>query len=126
MGFVNQFKAEIDAGVVVVCPSMPSIEYWFLLHFENHTQLIKTCGRTMQKLLSPYMMPLFPNTDGKQLLKVLKSEEYVKDSGWVEKLYENGKLEAAIQRAEDNIKAAEATGDLENQSYSFVYLLFKN
>ena len=126
MGFVNQFKAEIDAGVVVVCPSMPSIEYWFLLHFENRPQLIKTCGRTMQKLLSPYMMPLFPNTEGKQLLKVLKSEEFVKDSGWVEELCENGKLEAAIQRAENNIKAAEAIGDLENQSYSFVYLLFKN
>ena len=125
-GFVNQFKAEIDAGVVVVCPSMPSIEYWFLLHFENRPQLIKTCGRTMQKLLSPYMMPLFPNTEGKQLLKVLKSEEFVKDSGWVEELCENGKLEAAIQRAENNIKAAEAIGDLENQSYSFVYLLFKN
>ena len=59
------------------------------------------------------------------MLNVLKSEDYVKDSSWVVKLCENGKLDDAIQRAEDNIKAAEATGDLEKQSYSFVYLLFK-
>ena len=124
-GFMNQFKPEIDAGIVVVCPSMPSIEYWFLLHFENRTQLIKTCGRTMQKLLTPYMKPYFPDTGGKKLLNVLKSEDYVKDSSWVVKLCENGKLDDAIQRAEDNIKAAEATGDLEKQSYSFVYMLFK-
>ena len=79
----------------------------------------------MQRLLSPYMMPYFQNTDGKSFLKVLKSEECVKDSGWVVKLCENGKLDDAIQRAENNIKAAEATGGLTKQSYSFVYLLFK-
>ena len=123
--FLNQFKAEIDAGIVTVCPSMPSIAYWFLLHFENRPQLIKTCGRTMQKLLSPYMMPYFQNTGGKSLLKVLKSEECVKDSGWVVKLCENGKLDDATQRAENNIKAAEAAGDLEKQSYSYVYKVFK-
>lgn len=124
--FENSIKNEIANGSVVLCPSMPSIEYWFLLHFENRTQLIKTCGRTMQRLLSPYMMPYFQNTDGKSFLKVLKSEECVKDSGWVVKLCENGKLDDAIQRAENNIIAAEATGDFYNQSYSFVYLLFKN
>lgn len=123
--FEKNLRQEIDNGSVVLCPSMPSIEYWFLLHFENRTQLIKTCGRTMQKLLTPYMKPYFPDTGGKKLLNVLKSKDFVKDSGWVVKLCENGKLNDAIQRAEDNIKAAEATGDLGNQSYSFVYLLFK-
>lgn len=123
--FEKNLRQEIANGSVMLCPSMPSIEYWFLLHFENRTQLIKTCGRTMQRLLSPYMMPYFQNTDGKSFLKVLKSEECVKDSGWVVKLCENGKLDDAIQRAENNIKAAEATGGLTKQSYSFVYLLFK-
>lgn len=126
MRFESSIKNEIANGSVVLCPSMPSIEYWFLLHFENRTQLIKTCGRTMQRLLSPYMMSYFQNTDGKSFLKILKSEECVKDLDWVVKLCANGKLDDAIQRAENNIKAAEATGDLDNQSYSFVYLLFKN
>lgn len=124
--FVNQFQTEIDSGTVVVCPSMPSIEYWFLLHFENYTQLIKTCGRTMQNLLTPYMLSYFPNTGGKKLLKVLKGEEYVRESGWVEKMCEEGKLDLAIQRAEDNINAAKTAGELDNQSYSYVYKVFKN
>ena len=71
--FVNQFKTEIDSGTVVVCPSMPSIEYWFLLHFENYTDLITSCGRKIQTLLSPYMMPYFP-VSKKKLLNLLKSE----------------------------------------------------
>ena len=123
--FVNSIKKEIANGSVALCPSMPSIEYWFLLHFENRPQLIKTCGKTMQKLLEPYMLPFFPNPQGKRLLNILKSEEFVDKPEWVVKLCENGKLDAAIQRAESNINSANATGDLEKQSYSFVYLLFK-
>ncbi len=123
--FVNQYKSEIDSGKVVLCPSMPSIEYWFLLHFENTTELIKTCGRTLQNRLTPYMLSYFPDTGGKKLLKVLKSEEYVGESVWVEKLCEDGKMKDAIQRAENNIKAAELAGNLDDQSYSFVYLPFK-
>ena len=123
--FVNQFKTEIDSGIVVVCPSMPSIEYWFLLHFENYTDLITSCGRKMQTLLTPYMMPYFPESK-KKLLNLLKSEEYIKKSEWVEKLCVDGKLDTAIKRAEDNINVAITAGELENQSYSFVYKVFKN
>ena len=79
----------------------------------------------MQKLLEPYMLPYFPNPNGKRLLNILKSEEFVEAPDWVVKLCENGKLDDAIQRAEANINSAIAAGDLEKQSYSFVYLLFK-
>ena len=122
--FVNMYKSEIENGSVVICPSMPSIEYWFLLHFENYTDLIKTCGTKLQKLLSPYMMPFFPDVK-KKLLSLLKSEDYIKDSTWVKNLCANGKLDDAIKRAEDNIKAAIEADDLENQSYSYVYKVFK-
>lgn len=123
--FESSMKKEIANGSVVLCPSMPSIEYWFFLHFENRTQLIKTCGKTMQKLLEPYMLPYFPDPNGKRLLNILKSEEFVEAPDWVVKLCENGKLDDAIQRAESNIILAKAAGNLEKQSYSFVYLLFK-
>ena len=123
--FVNQFKSEIDSETVVVCPSMPSIEYWFLLHFENYTDLIPRCGRKIQTLLSPYMTPYFPDSK-KKLLNLLKSEEYINKSEWVEKLCADGKLDAAIKRAEDNINAANNAGELDNQSYSYVYKVFKN
>lgn len=123
--FESSINNEIANGSVVLCPSMPSIEYWFLLHFENRTQLIKTCGKTMQKLLEPYMLPYFPNPNGKRLLNILKSEEFVEAPDWVVKLCENGKLDDAIQRAENNVNLAKAAGKLKKQSYSFVYLLFK-
>ena len=123
--FESSIDNEIANGSVVLCPSMPSIEYWFLLHFENRTQLIKTCGKTMQKLLEPYMLPYFPDPNGKRLLNILKSEEFVEAPDWVIKLCENGKLDDAIQRAESNVNSAKAAGNLKKQSYSFVYLLFK-
>lgn len=123
--FVNQFKTEIDSGTVVVCPSMPSIEYWFLLHFENYTDLITSCGRKMQTLLSPHMLPYFPDSK-KKLLSLLKSEEYIDKSEWVEKLCADGKLDKAIECAENNIAEAKTNGDLNNHSYSFVYKVFKN
>ena len=44
---------------------------------------------------------------------------------WVIALCADGKLELAIKRAEDNINAAIAANDLENQSFSFVYRVFK-
>jgi hypothetical protein len=51
--------------------------------------------------------------------------KYLEDSTWVKNLCSDGKLDTAIKRAEDNIKAAEAAEDLKNQSYSYVYKVFK-
>lgn len=122
--FVEGIKGEIDSGSVLLCPSMPSIEYWFLLHFENYTDLIKSCGTKMQKLLTPYMATYFPSAN-KKLLNLLKDKKYIESPDWVISLCKDGKLDTAIKRAEANIKAAEEAGDLENQSYSYVYKVFK-
>lgn len=121
--FEKQFQTEISNGTVTVCPSMPSIEYWFLLHFVNNTQLFKSYGK-VAGVLAPYLKPCFPNPT-KPFKKLLKKEEFLKDSTWVEKLCDGGKLSAAIERAEKNINAAITSGDLENQSYSYVYKIFK-
>lgn len=122
--FEDNLRREIGEGSVVLCPSMPSIEYWFLLHFENYTELIKSCGTKLQKLLSPHMLPYFLGTN-KKLLNLLKDKKYVESPDWVIELCNDGKLELAIERAEDNIKAAVAADDLKNQSYSYVYKVFK-
>ena len=58
-------------------------------------------------------------------MKLIKKAEYLKDSIWVEKLCEDGKLTLAIERAEANINAAVVAGELENQSYSYIYKVFK-
>ena len=121
--FEKQFRTEIDNGNVVICPSMPSIEYWFLLHFEDKTDLLKDY-RAISNILAPYLKPCFADPT-KNLKKLLKQEKYLQDSTWVKNLCSDGKLDAAIKRAEDNIKAAEEAGDLANQSYSYVYKAFK-
>jgi hypothetical protein len=121
--FEKQFQTEIDNGNVVICPSMPSIEYWFLLHFEDKTDLLKDY-RAISNILAPYFKPCFADPT-KNLKKLLKQEKYLQDSTWVKNLCSDGKLDAAIKRAEDNIKATEDAGELKNQSYSFVYKAFK-
>lgn len=121
--FEEQFKEEISSGTVTVCPSMPSIEYWFLLHFVDDTKLLNNYGK-VASVLAPYLKPCFSNKT-KSLKKLLKSEKYLKDVAWVESLCANGKLALAIERAEKNIKVAEAADKLKNQSYSYVYKVFK-
>ena len=121
--FEKQFRTEIDNGNVVICPSMPSIEYWFLLHFEDKTDLLKNY-RAISNILAPYIKPCFADPT-KNLKKLLKQEKYLQDSTWVKNLCSDGKLDAAIERAEDNIKSAEEAGELKNQSYSYVYKAFK-
>lgn len=122
--FEEELQSEIENGTVILCPSMPSIEYWFLLHFENHTNLIKSCGKKLQSLLSSHMMPYFTGSD-KKLLNLLKDNNYIKNGEWVKNLCADGKLQLAIQRAEENINAAIKNGNLDNQSYTYVYKLFK-
>lgn len=121
--FEKCIKEEIDNGTVVLCPTMPSIEYWFLLHFVDYTGLIKSCGTKMQKLLSPHMKSYFPTTN-KKLLNLLKDKKYIANQNWVIELCKDGKLDAAIKRAEANIKAAEAADDLNSHSYSYIYKVF--
>ncbi len=121
--FENHFKEEIESGAVTVCPSMPSIEYWFLLHFTDDTTLLKTYSK-VANVLAPHLKPCFPEA-GIPLHKLLKSEKHLQDATWVENLCADGKLQKAIERAENNIRAAVADGTLEEQSYSYVYQAFK-
>ena len=120
--FENEIQTDIDNGSVILCPSMPSIEYWFLLHFENHTQLIKNNGNAIG-FLAPHIKSWF--SSDKKLSRILKIEKYIQSPHWVENLCADGKLELAIQRAENNINTAKENNDLDNQSYTYVYKLFK-
>lgn len=121
--FESKFEKEIATNVIILCPTMPCIEYWFLLHFINHTDLLKNYSKVSQ-LLAPHIKPCFLNPDV-GLRKLLKREEYLKNSEWVENLSKDGKLENAIIRAENNIINATKKGTIENESYSFVYKMFK-
>lgn len=121
--FEVQFKKEISNGSVTLCPSMPSIEYWFLLHFLDYTKLLKNYGEVATRL-APYLKQCFSNPKT-PIKKLLKTEKFLKDAMWVEKLCADGKLSTAIERAEKNIDKAIAEGKLEKQSYSYIYKIFK-
>lgn len=71
---------------VTICDSMPSIEYWFLLHYLNTNRYYGTSKAVIDELLR--FMPKFAKTD--RFLHVRK---------WVEELCADGKLELAIERA---------------------------
>lgn len=116
--FVENIKVNIDKGIVVLCPSMPCIEYWFLLHFEDNATLYKTCSDLNKPL--EIMRQYFPDAHPKETItKILKKKKYIENKDWVEKLCAKGKLEMAIERAEKKT-------DSMNQSYSYVYKIFKN
>jgi hypothetical protein len=116
--FVENIKDNIDNGIVVLCPSMPCIEYWFLLHFEDDNALYKTCSDLNKPL--KIMQQYFLNTHPQETItEILKKEKYIKNKDWVEKLCADGKLEMAIERAEKKT-------DSMNQSYSYVYKIFKS
>lgn len=122
--FLAAFKTEVTNGNVVLCSSMPCIEYWFLLHFTNHKGLLKSYS-AISGLLAPFLKPCFPDPS-KNLKKLLKSEKHLKDPAWVEKLCADGKLERAILWAEENINRANEEGSLDRQSYTYIYKLFKD
>ena len=125
----RRLKKLLDAGRVVFCPSMPSIEYWFLLHFENRTNLMITYGKVNNRL-GPHLKPLLEKLYEKNALpsigKFLKKEKFLENDGWVKALCEGGKLETAIKNAEQNIVKAKESNCLDEESYSFVYQAFKN
>lgn len=88
---------------VLLCDSLTSIEYWFLLHYENTNRFFKDSAAT-EKALRKYI----PDYE--------KKEKFLQDTKWVSELCSNGKLELAKKRA----KAFGHKG----KSYSEIYKAF--
>jgi hypothetical protein len=120
--FVASLSKEIESGQVVLCDSMPSFEFWLLLHFVDYEGLLKDYPEVSQ-VLAPYIKPYFEDST-KGLKKLLKSEKYLQDSTWVKRLLDEGRLEQAVERAKACIKRATSENGL--QSYSNVFKAFEN
>ncbi|MCF0184570.1 MAG: RloB domain-containing protein [Bacteroidaceae bacterium] len=88
---------------VAICDSMPSIEYWFLLHYLNTNRYYGTSKAVVEELLR--FIPKFEKTD-----------RFLHARKWVEELCADGKLELATERAL-------AFGD-EGESYTNIPNLF--
>jgi len=106
----NSLKARFkDNSNVLICESMPSIEFWFLLHF-------KASGR------------IFQNAD--EVLKALKqhipdfekTKRWLGNKLWVKQLCSDDKLETAISRAK-SIEKERTKGNFDSHNpFSLVYL----
>lgn len=119
--FVDSLNTEIDNGQVVLCDSMPSFEFWLLLHFVDYEGLLKDYSEVSQ-LLTPYIKPYFKDST-KVLKKLLKSEKYLQYSTWIKRLLEEGRIEQAIERAKECL--IRAMKDEKLHSYSNVFKAFE-
>lgn len=71
---------------VLLCDSMPSIEYWFLLHYVNTNRHFGTSKAVLTELV-------------KHIKEFDKTETFLKNQKWVDDMSADGRLESAAQRA---------------------------
>jgi len=71
---------------VLLCDSMPSIEYWFLLHYVNTNRHFGTSKAVIMELV-------------KHIKVFDKTETFLKNQKWVDDMSADGRLESAAQRA---------------------------
>lgn len=81
---------------VILCDSLPSIEYWFLLHFVGIHRFFPTSASVIKELVM--YLPGFDKTDS-----------YLSQSKWVEMLCSDNRMDYAL---------AEAAKSIEGQSYT--------
>lgn len=86
---------------VLICDSLPSIEYWFLLHFKNTTRFFNT-SKEAERELSAFIR------------NYEKHERFLSKPDWVMQMTDDEKQSEAITRAKD-------IGIQEKQSYTNVY-----
>ena len=76
-----------DRKDVIICDSMPSIEFWFLLHYLNTNKYFATANDVIDVL-------------HKYIPDFSKQEKFLSREKWVADLLADHRLETAIQRAQ--------------------------
>ena len=76
-----------DRKDVIICDSMPSIEFWFLLHYLNTNRYFATADDVIDVL-------------HKYIPDFSKQEKFLSKEKWVADLLADHRLETAIQRAQ--------------------------
>ena len=73
---------------VLICESMPSIEFWILLHYIKTTRYFQNAGEVLKELK-------------KYLPEFSKATSFLEKQKWVEDLCRDGKLTAAMKNASE-------------------------
>ncbi len=98
-----------DNSNVLLCDSLPSIEFWFLIHFLDTNRRFQNSSET-ETLLKNYI-------EGYR-----KTKAFLEKEKWVADLCSDGKLETAIQRAKQYSNRAGSYSNL----YKAFEMLFEN
>lgn len=102
--FEDMKRQYADNPAVILCDSMPSIEFWFLLHYLNTNRYFATSDDVIDAL-HRYM----PNFS--------KHQSFLSKETWVSELLADNRLDTAIANAN--------TIGLEGESYSRLPKLFE-
>ena len=81
--FVDKYK---ERDEVLICDNMPSIEYWFLLHFIYTTKEFANCEEVVRDLKN-------------HITDYEKKKSYLEKDKWFKKLIKDGGLDKAIEYA---------------------------
>ena len=84
---------------VLLCDSMPSIEYWFLLHYVNTNRHFGTSKAVIMELVKHIKEFDKTETFLKNIKEFDKTETFLKNQKWVDDMSADGRLESAAQRA---------------------------
>ncbi len=84
---LQDLKRKYDKnGRVILCDSMPSVEFWFLIHFISTNKFYGTSKAVIQELV-------------RYIPKFDKAEPFLSSIKWVEEMCKDGKFENAYARA---------------------------
>lgn len=87
-----------ENGQVVIASSMPSIEYWFLLHYENTNRFFGTSTKVIEALR-------------KYLTNFDKKDQFLRQEKWVATMVDGGKMNDANNRAKQLGHSGESYSD---------------
>ncbi len=84
---LRKLKREYSANErVILCDSMPSVEFWFLIHYVNTNRSFGKSEAVITELV-------------KHIPRFQKKKRFLSSPSWVKELCENGRLEEAYSRA---------------------------
>lgn len=101
-----------DNDEVLICESMPSIEYWFLLHYQYTTRSFRNADEVLavlRKIIKDYS----------------KEKAFLEKEKWVDEMIKDEKLETAIENAERGLQEKERNPENELFPFSKVQLAIK-
>jgi len=94
---------------VLICESMPSIEFWFLLHFIKTTREYSDANQVTRNL-------------AKYIKSYSKNKGFLENQEWVNELTKNGNFENAILNSKSVLEQKETTSTGSHFPFSKVHI----